>query len=114
MADAPVPPTTSLTAFERAVFGGDHGAALPMLFNMLEAIEQGADLPQGFSSEAETTKYFTRFAAAILGLLSEASEPFTPQAVDLLAYHNGHIAAVFRLSGYGDPGHLYSLVHGLR
>ncbi len=107
-------PNTSLTAFEHLVFGGDYGAAMAMLLRMLDAIEHGAEIPQDSSDEAGARAYFTRFAAAIATLLARDPAPMAPSTVDRLAFHNRHIAAVFRLSGYADPGQLYKLVFGVR
>ena len=102
-------PTTSLTAFERQVFGGAHEAAVATLMRMLGQIERGADLPE---TEAEPGPYFTRFAAAIATLLTADAEPFPSAAVDRLAFHNRHLTAIFRLSGYADPGRLHAIVQG--
>ena len=105
---------TSLTAFEHLVFGGDYGAAMAMLLAMLDAIEHGAEIPQDTSGETGARAYFTRFAAAIAALLANDPGAMAPSTVDRLAFHNRHIAAVFRLSGYADSGQLYKLVFGVR
>jgi hypothetical protein len=114
MAEPKAAPSTSLTAFENSVFGGEFEVAKGVLLIMLDAIEHGADLPQGISNDTESCAYFTRFAAAIATLLTVDPTPLSPQFVDRLAFHNRHIATVFRLSGYADPGALYKLVRDTR
>lgn len=83
---------------------------MAMLLTMLDAIESGADLPADAEDEAAVTAYFTRLATAIAVLIAKDPSPIKPQVADLLAFHNRHIAAIFRLSGYADPGHLYRVV----
>ena len=114
MAEPTAQPTTSLTAFEQAVYREEYAPAMRMLIRMLEAIERGADFPSDVSDEADVTAYCTRFAAGIATLLVQAPDPLILQAVDGLAYHNRHITAIFRLSGYGDTGYLYRLAQGVR
>lgn len=114
---ADTPKSTSLTAFENLVFGGKHSVALSMLLRMLDSIERGGELPQSGIGEGRDQAYFTRFAAAITTLLAMDPAPLTPQIADRLALHNRHITALFRLSGFADPGHLYRMVqaaHGAR
>jgi hypothetical protein len=110
-------PTTSLATFERLVFGGGYEQAMEMLLFILNAFERGADVPTVDGKPANAAaarRYCTRLASAITALFAMGRVTIPPSFNDRLAYHNRHLAAIFRLSGFANPGYLCELLHAVR
>jgi hypothetical protein len=115
-ADAPNMSQT-LGEFERLVFSGDYHQAMNLLIRILEAFERGADAPSNGTDPEDAAPAriaCTRLAAAITTLFAMDAAPLTPEIYDLLAFHNRHLTAIFRNSGFASPAHLYDVVRAAR
>ena len=98
-----------LARFEKQAQLGD-SAALPALRQILDLFEIGADLVTSKVRDpdaVEAVGQYKRFAAAIAALLANPGLELSLKDCDWLAYHNRHLAAVFRMAWPDGPDRVF-------
>ena len=101
-----------LARFERLAGEGDPGA-LPMLHRLLDHIEQGGDLAVPARIEASKNvaeMLYARLAIAINDLLASAHLDIPLEDCDWLAFHDRHLAAIFRMAWPDGPERVFRRV----
>ncbi len=116
MSDAPESSTGSvsfdLARFEHLARQGD-SAALPAFRQILDLFEMGADLVTSYDRDPESTaatQQYRRLAKAVASLLAHPKLELSLQDCDWLAYHNRHLAAVFRMAWSDGPDRVFRRV----
>ena len=101
-----------LARFERHTQLGD-ASALPALRQVLDLFELGADLVASESRDPESPQaiaQYKRLASAIAALLANSELVLSLEDCDWLAYHNRHLAAVFRMAWSDGPDRVFRQV----
>ena len=98
-----------LARFEQLARLGD-SAALPALWQILDLFEMGADLVTSDDRDPESkaaAKQYRRLANAVASFLASPKVELSLQDCDWLAYHNRHLAAVFRMAWTDGPDRVF-------
>jgi hypothetical protein len=98
-----------LARFEQFARLGD-AAALPAFRQILDLFEMGADLVTSDDRDPESkaaTQQYRRLANAVASLLAHPNLELSLQDCDWLAYHNRHLAAVFRMAWTDGPDRVF-------
>ena len=101
-----------LARFEQFAQQGD-STALPALRQILDLFERGADLVTSDDRDPESeaaAKQYRRLASAVVSLLAHPNLELSLKDCDWLAYHNRHMASVFRMAWPEGPDRVFRQV----